>query len=78
MTINNYANPQESFILLGLKIKNLRSQKGLTQKSLSQICGLSYNYIGLIERGEKNVSLLALCHLSKALEVPLTEIALDL
>jgi transcriptional regulator with XRE-family HTH domain len=78
MTINSNINSKESFILLGLKIKSLRLQKGLTQKTLSRICGLNYNYIGLIERGEKNVSLLALCNLSKALDIPLSEIALDL
>lgn len=78
MTINSFPYPHESFILLGLKIKSLRLQRGLTQKHLSQICGLNYNYIGLIERGEKNISLLALCQLSKALEVSLVEIALDL
>ncbi len=37
----------------GLRVKELRKEKGLTQSELAEKIGLSNNFIGMIERGEK-------------------------
>jgi transcriptional regulator with XRE-family HTH domain len=44
-------------IEFGRKLEEKRKEKGLLQKDLSQQCGFSLNYIGIIERGEKSISL---------------------
>lgn len=48
---------------LGCELKALRKQKGLTQRTLSQMSKVNRNYISGIERGERNVSILTLCEL---------------
>ncbi|MBB1476573.1 helix-turn-helix domain-containing protein [Shewanella sp. SG41-3] len=44
-------------IEFGRKLEEKRKEKGLLQKDLSQLCGFSLNYIGIVERGEKSISL---------------------
>ncbi|MBB1390819.1 helix-turn-helix transcriptional regulator [Shewanella sp. SG44-6] len=44
-------------IEFGRKLEEKRKEKGLLQKDLSQQCGFSLNYIGIVERGEKSISL---------------------
>ena len=41
---------------LGLRIKELRKKKKLTQDELSEKAGITGKYMGIIERGEVNVS----------------------
>jgi len=54
----------------GEQIRHLRKQRGLSQEKLAEMAGLHRNYIGGIERGERNVALLNILRLSKALGVP--------
>jgi len=44
--------------LFGEAIRNKRLEQGLSQEKLAELCGLHRTYIGGIERGERNVSLL--------------------
>ncbi|WP_220774160.1 helix-turn-helix domain-containing protein, partial [Shewanella glacialipiscicola] len=44
-------------IEFGKKLAEKRKEKDLLQKDLSQQCGFSLNYIGIVERGEKSISL---------------------
>ena len=54
---------------LGKNIKQLREAKGLSQEGLADISGLHRTYIGGIERGERNVSIINIARLAQALEV---------
>ena len=54
----------------GEHIRHLRKQRGLSQEKLAELAGLHRNYIGGIERGERNVALLNILRLSRALRVP--------
>ena len=44
-------------IELGLRIKSLRTKKGLTQEKLAESLGISVEYVGKIERGKRTPSL---------------------
>ena len=53
----------------GKRLCELRLSEKLSQEKLAEKAGLHRNYVGLLERGETNVSLLALVALGRALGV---------
>ena len=55
--------------IFGKTVKRLREQLGLSQERLAQLSGLHRTYIGGIERGERNIGLLNIVRLSKALDI---------
>jgi transcriptional regulator with XRE-family HTH domain len=58
----------------GDAIRALRDERGLTQESLADRCGLTTNYVGDSERGERNLSVRALWQLADGLGIPASEI----
>ena len=58
----------------GCKIRDLRTAQGMSQELLAQKSGLHRTYIGGIERGERNVSLVNIEKLAKALNLSLADI----
>lgn len=58
-------------LLLGKKIRSSRKELGLSQESLAYEAGLDRAYVGKIERGEKNITILKLLQISDALEIPM-------
>ena len=60
--------------ILGQRIRNYRTAKGLSQEKLSELAGCHPTYIGQLERGEKNVSVENIEKLSIALNVPLSRL----
>lgn len=61
-------------INFGKHLKSLRTQKGLSQTELAFKGDFDRNYIGMLERGERNPSLKNLQRLSDALEIPLCKL----
>jgi transcriptional regulator with XRE-family HTH domain len=59
---------------IGKKIKSLRDINKLTQEKLGEKAGLSYKYIGELERGKVNVSLDSLVKIATALEISVDEL----
>lgn len=59
---------------LGLRVRRRRDEQGLTQAQLGERCRLHRTFIGSVERGERNVSVLNLRTIARALRVPLTEL----
>lgn len=55
--------------LFGLKVKELRKEQGLSQEKLAELANLHRTYIGMIERGEKNITLLNMAKIAKALNI---------
>ncbi len=54
MTTDNLPTPEQA---LGLAIRNRRKVRGWSQEDLGFESGLHRTYIGVLERGEKNISL---------------------
>lgn len=54
---------------LGLSIKLERVRKGLSQEDLAELSGLHRTYIGMVERAERNISVLNLVLIAKALDI---------
>jgi len=58
----------------GNKVRSLRESKKMSQEQLAELAGLHRTYVGGIERGERNPTLLNLLKIARALEVPLSEL----
>ncbi len=58
----------------GSRVRLLRKGLGLTQEALALACDLDRSYIGGVERGERNVSLLNIQKIAKALNVSADEL----
>jgi len=56
---------------VGLKIRIIREDMGLSQEELGTLAGLHRAYVGQVERGEKNVGLKNLEKIAKGLNVSL-------
>lgn len=58
----------------GEYVLKLRKARNLSQEQLAELAGLHRNYIGGIERGERNVALVNIVRLAKALGVSPSEL----
>lgn len=54
---------------IGQAIRLLRLERNMSQEELADVAGLHRNYIGGIERGERNVGIKAILALAQALAV---------
>ncbi|MBN4057082.1 helix-turn-helix transcriptional regulator [bacterium AH-315-J21] len=56
-------------IAFGLRIKELRLERDWSQEKLADEADMDRSYVGDIERGARNVSLINICKLARTLEV---------
>ncbi|MGM1020405.1 MAG: helix-turn-helix domain-containing protein [Bacillota bacterium] len=59
--------------LIGVRIRQIRKSRGLTQEQLGERAELQSTYIGGVERGERNISIETLEKLIKALKMSPSE-----
>ena len=59
-------DPRKAF---GNRVRQLRLKRRLSQEKLAELADLHRNYVGGIERGERNVGLLNIVKLARALAV---------
>ena len=64
----------EILVSFGEVVRNARKAKGLSQEELAEKAGLHRTYIGMIERGEKNLTLSNIFKIAQALETPMSEL----
>ena len=60
-------------IKIGKRLKELRTEKGLSQEKFSFICELDRTYIASIEQGKRNVSVVNIEKIAKALDMSVSE-----
>jgi transcriptional regulator with XRE-family HTH domain len=65
---------KEVLIKFGEKVRALRKERKLSQEELSFKAELHRTYIGMIERAEKNITLVNIEKIAKALNVELKEL----
>jgi transcriptional regulator with XRE-family HTH domain len=72
-------NKQETEILIafGLRMRTYRQQKNISQEELAEQTDLHRTYIGSAERGERNVSLINICKIARALDIPVSSLMAD-
>jgi transcriptional regulator with XRE-family HTH domain len=58
----------------GIALRTYRTRARLTQEALADLAGLHRTYIGSVERGERNVSLLNIHVLADALRTSAAEL----
>jgi len=58
----------------GQRVRMIREEKQLSQEELADRANVHRTYIGMIERGEKNATIVTIVKISGALEVPATEL----
>lgn len=61
-------------IKFGEKVREIRTQKGLSQEHLAHLADVHRTYIGMIERAEKNITLVNIEKIAKALNVDIKEL----
>jgi transcriptional regulator with XRE-family HTH domain len=59
----------ETLIKFGQNVRLAREAKGFSQEFLAVKAGLDRTYVGGVERGERNISLLNICRLASALDI---------
>ena len=65
---------EDFFREIGHRLRGRREELGWTQAELARRCELHKAYIGFVERGERNVSLVNLRRIAKVLRVRLAEL----
>ena len=65
---------EHTVLKLGLKIRIERQKQKISQEKLAEISNLNRNFIGMIERGETNVTVKNLENIANALGLPIQEL----
>jgi len=64
-------------VRFGQKLRELRTQKGLSQEGLAEAAGLHRTYVSSVERGERNVTITTIERLAAALKVRMAELMVE-
>ena len=62
----------------GRTVRRLRENRGLSQEKLAELAGLHRTYIGDVERGTRNIALVNMTRIAKALGTSLSRIIAEM
>ena len=62
-------NKEPILLRIGKNVQEQRKVQQLSQEQLAELAGVHRTYIGMIERAEKNITLLNIEKIAKALKV---------
>lgn len=60
-------------IAIGRRVRQLRRKQQVSQEALAERADLHRNYVGSVERGERDIGLRAIAKLASALDMSLAE-----
>ena len=66
MTARSITDPR---LLFGQRLAQLRKVRGWSQETLALESGMARSYLGGVERGQRNISLVNICRLAATLEL---------
>ena len=61
-------------IVFGRRVRTLRKREGLSQEQLALRCGLNRTYVGGVERGERNISIVNIEKIARAIGLSLKDL----
>jgi transcriptional regulator with XRE-family HTH domain len=60
-----------------MAVRELRTERGLSQEKLAELSEIHRTYIGDVERGTRNIALVNMTKIANALNVPLSKLVLE-
>ncbi len=60
--------------LFGNNVQKIRKQKNISQEQLAEIAHVHRTYIGMIERAERNITLINMEKIANALDVEIADL----
>lgn len=67
----------QRLVAFGQRVRAMRKAKGLSQEAFADLTKIDRSYMGHIERGEKNVTLIKVFQISDALGISPAELLID-
>ena len=67
------AKKDEALVRLGANLRRAREKRSWSQEELAHRCGVHRTYVGSVERGEYNVTVLTLRKFTGALRISLRD-----
>jgi len=64
-------------IKFGERVREIRIEKGLSQEQLAHLADVHRTYIGMIERAEKNITLINIEKIAKSLNIEISQLFND-
>jgi transcriptional regulator with XRE-family HTH domain len=61
-------------VRFGKALRKRRHELGVSQEEFADLCGLDRTYVGGIERGERNLALVNIEKLARALKISLSDL----
>jgi transcriptional regulator with XRE-family HTH domain len=75
VTSPQQGNPQLAF---GQAVRKFRLKRALSQERLEELADIHRTYTGDVERGTRNISLVNMIRIAKALQVPLSRLVQEM
>jgi transcriptional regulator with XRE-family HTH domain len=67
------ADKNYMLVRFGRKVRMEREKRNISQEKLGELAGIHRTYVGMIERGEKNITLLNIEKVASALDLTLKQ-----
>lgn len=64
----------ETMYKIGIRIRIERKKRKFSQEKLAELAGLNRNFIGMIERGETNITVVKLENIANALDIDIKDL----
>lgn len=72
--MNDDSTDKAKLVSLGKRIKEMRKERAISQEQLAELAFVHRTYIGMIERGEKNVTIISAEKIAVALGISVSEL----